>query len=317
VKTKIFFATDIHGSERCFIKFVNAGKVYKADVLILGGDITGKALVPIIKTANNTFHTIFLGEEYTLNSQKELETLEKKIRAIGYYPYVTTKEEYEDLRNNPDKFSHVFEEVACESVKRWVKIAEEKLKPLGIKCFISPGNDDIYAIDEILKNSDYIICPEGEVVYLDEKHEMISCGNSNITPWKCPRDISEEEIYSKIEKMVNKVDNIKKCVFNIHVPPYGTNIDLAPELDENLRPILQPGGGVRLVPVGSKAVRKTIEEYQPLLGLHGHIHESKGFSKIGSTLCVNPGSEYTEGILRGFLALITEKGIKDFIFTSG
>jgi len=317
VKTKIFFATDIHGSERCFIKFVNAGKVYKADILILGGDITGKALVPIIKTANNIFHTIFLSEEYTLNSQKELETLEKKIRAVGYYPYVTTEEEYEDLRNNPEKFSHVFEELACESVKRWIKIAEEKLKPLGIKCFISPGNDDIYAIDEILENSDYIICPEGEVVYLDEKHEMISCGNSNITPWKCPRDIPEEEIYSKIEKMVNKVDNIKNCVFNIHVPPYGTNIDLAPELDENLRPILQPGGGVRLVPVGSKAVRKTIEEYQPLLGLHGHIHESKGFSKIGSTLCINPGSEYTEGILRGFLALITEKGIKDFIFTSG
>lgn len=316
-KTKIFFATDIHGSERCFIKFINAGKVYKVDVLILGGDITGKALVPIIETSNNTFYTIFLGEKYILNNEKELEILEKKIRAVGYYPYKTTKEEYEDLKNNPKKFNRIFEEVTCESVKKWIQLAEAKLKSLKTKCFVSPGNDDIYAIDEILRSSDYVIYPEGKVVYLDEKHEMISCGNSNITPWKCPRDISEGEIYSKIEKIVNEVASIKNCVFNIHVPPYGTNIDLAPELDENLRPVLQPGGGARLISVGSKAVRRAIEQYQPLLGLHGHVHESKGFSKIGSTLCINPGSEYTEGILRGFLAVITEKGIKDFIFTSG
>ena len=47
-----------------------------------------------------------------------------------------------------------------------------------------------------------------------------------------------------------------------------------------------------MIHAGSTAVRASIEKHQPLVGLHGHIHESKGFVTLGRTLCLNPGSEY-------------------------
>ena len=72
-----------------------------------------------------------------------------------------------------------------------------------------------------------------------------------------------------------------------------------------------------LTSVGSTAVRSAIEKFQPLLGLHGHIHESKGSIKIGRTLCVNPGSEYSEGVLKGVMMNLDEKGVRSFQFTSG
>jgi Icc-related predicted phosphoesterase len=205
-----------------------------------------------------------------------------------------------------------------ESIERWVRMTEERLKGTGVKCYISAGNDDTYNIDPILDSSDVMIHPDEKLVMIDDMHEMISTGKSNMTPWKCPRDVPEEELAKHIDDLASQVNNLEKCIFNIHVPPYGTGIDSAPELDENLKPKLAPGGGTISIPVGSKAVRAAIEKYQPLLGLHGHIHESKGTFKIGRTLCINPGSEYTEGILRGFLCDLDEKkGVKDFLFTSG
>ncbi len=67
-----------------------------------------------------------------------------------------------------------------------------------------------------------------------------------------------------------------------------------------------------MIPVGSKAIRVAIEKYQPLLGLHGHIHESKASQYLGRTLLLNPGSEYTEGILRGFFIEYDSEGIKNY-----
>jgi len=148
---------------------------------------------------------------------------------------------------------------------------------------------------------------------------MLSLGYSNMTPWRCARDIEEDELAKKINDLARKISDMNMAIFNIHVPPHGTPIDEAPELDENLRPKLAPGGEVMKRPVGSTAVRSAIEKYQPMLGLHGHVHESRGFVKIGRTLCVNPGSEYTEGILRGVLIQIDlkKKKVGDFLFTSG
>jgi hypothetical protein len=72
-----------------------------------------------------------------------------------------------------------------------------------------------------------------------------------------------------------------------------------------------------MISVGSKAVRAAIEKYQPLVGLHGHIHESRSAQKIGRTTCINPGSEYGEGILRGCLVTFAEGVIEGFQMTSG
>jgi len=189
-----------------------------------------------------------------------------------------------------------------------VKLAEERFKNTGTRIFVCPGNDDIFEIDEKFTSSDVVVNCEGKVVQLDGSYEMISTGYSNITPWKCPRDIPDSELGSKVEQMIASVSNLETCIFNLHVPPYDSTLDMAPRLDEKLQPVLQSGAEPEMMPVGSLAVRQAIMRHQPLLGLHGHIHESKGTIKLGRTLCINPGSEYSEGILKG--ALITVEGNK-------
>ena len=82
-------------------------------------------------------------------------------------------------------------------------------------------------------------------------------------------------------------------------------IDQAPKLDEKAQVKIRYGSP-EMVPVGSKSVRQAMEEYQPLLGLHGHIHESTGLERIGRTLCVNPGSSYMQGMLNAFVIDLPE-----------
>jgi len=316
-KIRIFFATDIHGSEKCFMKFINAAKFYKANVLILGGDLTGKMFVPMVKHPDGTYSARFLGASHVIKAGGELESLEKRIRDVGYYPYRTDLEEMTLLEADQARVEKVFDQLMRESIEKWLMVANERLKGTGIRCFISAGNDDKHSIDSILEESGYTIYPEGKVIPIDEHHEMISCGYSNITPWRCPRDITEEELLKKIDDMAANVKAMNSCIFNLHCPPYGTTIDSAPKLDDKMKPVMAPGGSPLMVSVGSKAVRQAIERYRPQLGLHGHIHESKGTFKIGRTLCINPGSEYTEGILKGFLVDLTEKGLTDYMFTAG
>lgn len=315
-KLRIFFASDIHGSEICFKKFINAADFYKAQVLILGGDITGKFLVPVFDKGGS-YEASFMGERYILESADKLEKFMQMLRDQGYYPYVTTPEEWDDIRRDESRMNEVFDEVMKESIERWIRLAESKLKGKNVKFYVMPGNDDSYAIDEVLNSSDVILNVNEKVVDIDEGIQMISLGYANMTPWKCPRDLPEEELAKKINELIEKTDRGSSLIFNIHVPPYNSGIDMAPELDENMRPKLGPGGQVVLAPVGSVAVRKAIEIHQPFLSLHGHVHEARGFAKIGRSLCINPGSEYLEGILRGALIQIEKGKVKDFIFTSG
>ena len=315
-KLRIFFVSDIHGSDVCFKKFINSVDIYKCDVIILGGDITGKFIVPVFEVGNH--YRLKIGsDERLITSREELEKHLQKIRDSGSYPYITNKEEWENLMSDRTKMDEIFNILVQESVERWIEYAENKLSGKNVKCFVMPGNDDSYVIDPIINSSSVVVNPNEKVVQLSDFIEMISLGYSNITPWRCPRDISEEEIESKITALMSKVNNNHEVVFNIHVPPYDSNIDYAPELDDKMRPKVGPGGQLMLVPVGSKAVRKSIETYKPLLSLHGHVHEAKGFSRIGKTLCFNPGSEYHEGILRGVLIQLDKNKVRDFIFTSG
>jgi Icc-related predicted phosphoesterase len=180
----------------------------------------------------------------------------------------------------------------------------------------SPGNDDIPEVDAILASSPIVICPDHNVVQLNDSHEMLSVGNSNLTPFNCPRDLPEDELAQRIEAIIGSVKDMSNCVFNLHCPPYDTGIDSAPLLDEQLSPRIGMQG-VEMGPVGCQAVRKAIDKYQPLLGLHGHIHESKGAVKLGRTLCINPGSEYSEGVLRGALVTIKRGEVVSHMFTSG
>jgi Icc-related predicted phosphoesterase len=315
-KLRVFFATDVHGSEKCYLKFLNTPSVYKVNTLILGGDITGKMIIPIVKRSDETFAADFLGNQYSMKSDREVEDLEKKVRFTGYYPYRTTAAETEEMRRDPTKLDAVFIDVMIDTLRRWVRMAEERLKGKDVKVYITGGNDDRPEIEEVLKSSDFIVDPEGELVSLDGGFEMLSSGWSNPTPWKTPRECSEEELAAKLNSMMSKVHDMKNCIFNLHVPPYDCGLDTCPKLDENLKPVYA-GSEIMTISSGSTAVRNAIEKHQPVLGLHGHIHESRGFVKIGRTLCLNPGSEYTEGMLRGVVVDLDEKGVKNYLLTVG
>lgn len=314
--TRIFFTTDIHGSEICFRKFLNAGKFYQADVLILGGDITGKVMIPLVRQTNGNFSAHLMGADETAASASELQALEKRIRDAGYYPYRTEPDEMGILRQNAERVNQILERLMRQTLSDWLQLAEDRLKPQNIPCFISPGNDDPYAIDAVLAQANWVQNPEGRVVQLDDDHEMISCGYSNLTPWSCPRDTDEESLAEKIAQMTSQVRNPANCIFNLHCPPYNTLIDAAPRLDENLHLVASIDGS-EMVSVGSTAVRAAIEKTQPLLGLHGHVHEGRGKDRLGRTTVVNPGSEYGEGILRGALIDISRGRLKSLTLTSG
>lgn len=318
--TTIFFCSDLHGSTLCFKKFINAAAYYsdkgrQVDVLVMGGDTTGKLIVPIINDSPS-YRSYLFGKQLTLNSEDEISDLVRQTEVLGVYPRIFEPDEYEEFKSSPSVQDKVFKELMLKRLEEWMDFAEKKLKDTGTPCYISPGNDDIEDVIDILRASPTVTCADDEVIQIDEQHEMMNLGLANLTPFDCPRDVSEDELTRHIDRMANQVKDMSKCVFNFHCPPYGTGIDEAPRLDEELRP--QIGlEGVEMEPVGCVAVREAIEKYQPLLGLHGHIHEARGTAKLGRTLCINPGSEYSEGILRGALVTISNGQVVTHMLTSG
>ncbi|MDE1852451.1 MAG: metallophosphoesterase [Thaumarchaeota archaeon] len=315
-KTRLFFITDVHGSDRCFRKFVNAGKFYGADVLILGGDITGKMIVPIVRQPGGGYRCSFAGGERALGSDAEATEMVKVIKDSGYYPYFAEPSEVAELSAKPELVDSLFRKLMREDVERWMALAAERLKGTGIRCYVSPGNDDYFDIDPVLDSAEYVVNPEGKVVEIDDEHEMITLGYTNHTPWNSPREVDEDVLDGKIRAMSSQVKRMDRAVFNLHVPPIDTVIDQAPALDATLKPKIR-AGSVETISAGSKAVRRRIEEDQPLMGIHGHIHESRGMVKIKRTLCFNPGSEYSSGLLRGLLCEIEGTKIKSHILTAG
>ena len=314
---RIYYTTDIHGSTLCFKKFLNAGKFYSADAAIVGGDVTGKLIIPIVEKADGTYSCKHQGTQYDLKTKDEVDELRKKIEDQGYYPFLANDKEMDDFAKDKSKVDELFSKLIFRRIEEWVELADERLKDKKFECYFQPGNDDRYGIDPILEKSKTMINPEGKLIQLDKDHEMIGSGHANITPWDCPRDETEEKLEQIIDGMVSQVKNMRNCIFNFHCPPYDTYLDQGPKLDETLKPVLSMGGGIKMIPVGSPAIRKAIDKYQPLLGLHGHIHESKASQKLGRTLILNPGSEYGEGILRGAVIEVSGDKVKNHIFVQG
>ncbi len=280
---KLFYATDIHGSERCFRKFINAGQFYGADVLIMGGDVTGKMIVPIVEETAGHFVAEIFGR----------------------------------LHADPAKVQAAFKKLMSETVTRWLDFAEERLAGTQIVCLVSPGNDDQPFIDDLLSSSERVINPEGRVVLLPGELELVSLGFSNRTPWDSPRELDEPELLARIDKIADQVTRPDRTIFNLHVPPKDSSLDEAIILNADLSPVIRNGSAV-VGGVGSTAVRDAIERHQPLLGLHGHIHESRGLAKVGRTTVFNPGSEYSDGVLRGLIVTVEAgKGIRGHQFVAG
>jgi Icc-related predicted phosphoesterase len=300
-RTRLYFVTDLHGSSKCFRKFINAGPIYKADVMILGGDIAGKAIQSIIRGPNGSWTCSFIGTTYTITSDAELTELERLISDHGYYPYRAEPGELE-AREADGTLDQLFVELMVERLTGWLNLADERLRPLGKPLYFMLGNDDPLELAGLLDRAPWGTHDEGKVVWLDNEHEMISWGYSNITPWHSHREQTEEQLTASMNEMAGRLSHPERAVLNVHVPPYGTQLDEAPRLDENLR-VQALLGQVQFAAVGSTAVREFELGHQPLLGLHGHIHEASGIRRLGRTVVINPGSDYSTGALNG--ALIT------------
>jgi uncharacterized protein len=313
--SRIFFASDLHGSERCFMKLVNAGKHYGASAVICGGDLTGKMIVPLAEGDDGTVRAKFMGQEVSASTPEEVAELEKRLAAAGFYPHRMSADEVERL--DEEAIERLFGDVITHRLERWVAIAEERLADSDVRFFWMAGNDDQEIVDEVMKRSRRLVYSDGRRVEVLDGWEMITLGLSNPTPWSCPRDVPEEELARRIDELAGHVSDFSRCIFNIHVPPARTKLDQAPELDSELRPKLD-AGGLRMANVGSTAVREAIERYGPALTLHGHIHESAGVDKVANTVCINPGSDYQEGVLRGALVVLGEDGgVRDWALTTG
>lgn len=312
--TKLFFATDIHGSDICWIKFLNAGKFYEVDVLILGGDMTGKAIVPMIHQGGSNYKVTLLEQDFPVTNESELQEIIKRVRSRGYYPYITNPDEISELEKNPEQVDRIFKQEVLKVVQQWMDLADKKLDGTDLKVYCSPGNDDMDEVDETIRASRHVELVEGMIVPLDPHHEMIASGWSNRTPWDTHREEDEDQLEVRYEAMASRLKDPRNAVFNIHVPPYKSGLDEAPELDKDLRPVL---AGQSLKPVGSSALRKVIEKYQPLLSLHGHIHEGRGSTRIGKTLCINPGSMYEQGTLLGAIVQLGKSKIENYVLTTG
>ena len=302
-RLKLYFATDVHGSEKCFRKFLNAAAAYGPDVMVLGGDIAGKAVQAIDDLGGGRFRTVFRGTTHAIDDAEELARVERMISDLGYYPYVCPPGEL-DARIADGSVETLLEDLMERRLAAWMELADERLRRSATPAFWMLGNDDPPRLAAVLDRAPWGGHCEGRVVEVDG-YSLVSWGFSNPTPWDSFREQSESELQARYDELFAGVADPHRAVFNAHVPPYDSGLDAAPMLDPELR-VEQSGGQVKLGPVGSSAVRAAIERYQPLVSLHGHVHESAGFRRIGATLAVNPGSDYGTGSLNG--ALLTLSG---------
>jgi Icc-related predicted phosphoesterase len=302
--TDIYYASDVHGADRCWRKFLGAGKFYGVDALIMGGDLTGKAIIPIEERSDQTYRAEFLGEERTARTDEEFEQLLDAVRYNGMYPWLATSEEIIRHRDDENLRESLFDEVILAELRRWIELADERMQQYGIDVFVMSGNDDPWGCDRILDQARFVQSCDDRIVQVGS-HEMVSCSYANPTPWHSPRELDENALYERINRTASQLENPERAIFNLHVPPYDSGLDIAQQITDDLEPVFSGGHPVE-IPVGSTAVRQLIEEYQPLLAVHGHIHESRGEMQIGRTWVINSGSEYNSGRIHGAVVKLAE-----------
>jgi Icc-related predicted phosphoesterase len=312
---RLFYAGDVHGSRVCWKKFVNAAAHYPADALVMGGDLTGKALVPIVRVGDGSYRARVIGEQRVAHTAEELDQMQQAISTNGMYPLIVDQDEAERLEVDATRRDEAFEKALLDELRLWVELADERLAGTATRAYVIPGNDDPWSIDEVLASGTSVV-PCDERIEIVGSHELVSFGYSNRTPWKTPRELGEEEIYARLRRLADQLEKPEQAIFNVHVPPWESSLDTAFEVDEDLRYVTK-GGRPREVPTGSQAVRQILEETQPVLSLHGHIHESKGVTRIGRTVAINPGSDYGNGHLDGCLVHLAPERVVGQYLVSG
>lgn len=306
--TRLVFATDLHGSTRCFRQLLRLAASTSADVVVVGGDVTGKRIVPIVRQGPGERYWVplYKGRELVFATHSEVARFETQLADEGIYGYSCDQSAFDGFSTEPTQNDAVWRNVVEERIADWGKLTAAQMASQKVTFFFNAGNDDFFFVDEAIDRAGVFVRPEGKVVAVDAHLSMISCGYANLTPFSCPRDVAEDRLWKMIATMAEQVHDFSHCIFNLHCPPQGTALDKAAKLDEEKRRDLSVLG-VEEYGAGSTAVRTAIERFQPVVALHGHIHESAGHEYIGRSLCINPGSEYGEGVLR-FALLDFNKG---------
>lgn len=320
--TRIFFAADVHGSEATFRKFVNSARFYEADVLAFGGDLMGKAMVPIVSEPDGTRRAELNGLVHTLDDLDAVRAFVRSVETMGFYWALMDRDEYEALQEDSDAVEKLFVRLARERLTSWIGFAEERLAGSGVRCYVTGGNDDTPEVLTVLDEADQqnVVPCEHRVVELDGRHTMITVGYSTPTPWDTPREASEEDLARFIDQSAAKLPDPGRSVFNLHVPPLDSGLDRCLKLESSAKELPTPvkdAGRPVYYGAGSRAVREAIRRYQPVAGLHGHIHESPGQIRYGRTRSFNPGSEYGRGVLSGLLLSIRDGELVGYQHTTG
>jgi uncharacterized protein len=316
---RLFFAADLHGSEVTFRKFLAAATFYEADALLIGGDVTAKTIAPVVQQEDGRFRTRLAGQVRENLTRDEITPIEKAIVDSGQYAVRLSEDEYAGFRADPSKVEALFTDQMVEQIRRWMGMAEKHLAPLDIPLYWIGGNDDKPEALEQLDSTPHVHYVDEKVIRFDEDHEILGFGWTNPSPWRTPRELPEDELAKRLEPLLGRVEKPARCIYMIHAPPYGTGLDIAPKLDSSTdppRPVVQ-GGQQVLIPVGSTTFRAAILETQPLLALHGHIHETKNSAKLKRSVCVDPGSEYSSGTLRGAIVNVEPDRVLSYQFTTG
>jgi len=320
-RVRIFYATDVHGSERTYRKFINSAKFYKVDHLIMGGDIEGKFLVPIVDEGGGHYRVTLQEDLSHLNGEDELKAVKERIETLGFYHVTVSEDEIREMQADQSLVDAAFKREAHKRLESWIALADERLAGTGIMCYVTGGNDDPQELIDLLEaaDSEHVVNCEGRIVMLNEAFPMANCGYSNPTPWDTPRETDEDTLEKYLEESVQGIDDFGSAIFNFHVPPYDSTLDDCPKLDWSTDPPapVVVAGVPQSAPAGSHAVRSVVERHQPLLLLTGHIHESRGLVKVKRTTVVNPGSEYGEGILRGCILTLESGKVVGYQMTSG
>lgn len=316
----IFYVADIHGSDVCFRKWLNAAGFYGADVLIIGGDLTGKVLLPILPAVGRAqgWTVTWKEREQRLEARSEVDEVIRAARNEGTYAFVTTPAEVAEIRSSVERERAVFARLKRAALEEWMDLADERLAGRRIQAFVMPGNDDPPELDDVLSGARSLQNVQGATTELAPGIWMASRGESTPTPWNTPRELPDEVLGERVREVVSALPSGGTTIWNLHMPPHDTGIDRAPQLDPDLRVRYDGSGEPIMIPVGSKSIHDLIARGQPTIGLHGHIHEGRGRYRIGSTTGFNPGSQYQDGVLLGVLLRVsTRHGLRHFAFTAG
>jgi uncharacterized protein len=317
---RIFFASDLHGSEVAFRKMLNAARAYGVDALICGGDVAGKRLFPVIRNGDGTRTIQVHGKDERLPEGEELEQARSRIADAGGYTVDVEPDEAAAIAADAALMERIFVEKVRERLASWIALADERLAGTDTVVYMTGGNDDSEEMLAPLVEgaSASLVACEGRVVDV-RGYPMASLGWSNQTPWKTPRETDEQHLASLIADAISGLDGYERAIFNFHVPPKDSTLDTCPRLDTSVWPPapVMRGGEVETFGAGSTAVAEAIGRCQPMLGLHGHIHESAAAVRIGRTVAINPGSDYQDGALRGAIVSLRGGEVCDYQLTRG